>query len=180
MSFWNGNKWVAHAPPPDAAPAAKPENRAKRLAAAALEASLITALTFGLIAGSAFAARGGPGGGGGGGKHGGGGTTGGSGTISLASPLVMDKNGNGTPNWGDFVRFNVSTTSTTQPYVNLYCYQNGVQVAGGSEGYFAGALDDGNFGLYAPSWMSGAADCTAKLVNPSGSVLGSTSFHVDA
>lgn len=179
MSFWNGKEWVGNAPPA-AAPAAKPESRTKRVGAAVLEATLITALTFGLVAATAFAAKGGNGGGGRGGHGGGGNTTGGSGTISLAFPLVRDTNGNGTPNWGDAVRFNVSTTSTTQPYVNLYCYQNGTFVAGGSEGYFAGALDDGNFGLYAPSWMSGAADCTAKLVNPSGSVLGSTSFHVDA
>jgi hypothetical protein len=173
MQSWNGSEWVGDIPPP----AAKPESRVKRLAAAALEASLITALTFGLIAGSAFAARGGAGGGGSS-KHGGGGTTGGSGTIALA-PLVVDRNGNGTPNWGDVVRFNVSTTSTTQPWVYLKCYQ-GSLVSQGSEGYFAGSLDDGNFGLYSPMWSAGAADCTATLQSPSGSVLGSTSFHVDA
>jgi hypothetical protein len=175
---WNGNEWVAESPP-RAAHAAKPESRVKRVGAAALEAALITALTFGLIAGTAFAGKGG-GGGGRGGHGGGGSTTGGSGTISLQFPLVLDRNGNGTPNWNDAVRFDVSTTSTTSPYVNLFCYQNGAFVGGGSEGYFAGALDDGNFGLSAPSWGSGAADCTAKLVTGSGSVLGSTSFHVDA
>jgi hypothetical protein len=176
MQLWNGKEWAAETPPA----AAKPESRVKRLAATALEASLITALTFGLIAGSAFAARGGAGGGGST-KHGGGGnTTGGSGTISLVTPPVVDGNGNGSANFRDVVRFNVSTSSTSQPYVNLYCYQNGAFVAGGSEGYFPGALDDGNFGLYGGSWAGGAADCTAKLVNASGSVLGSTSFRVDA
>ena len=143
---------------------------------AVLEGALVASLVVGLMAGTALAGK--PGGGGGG-HHGGGGTTGGSGTISLALPLVVDNNGNGAPNWHDVVRFNVST-STAAPYVNLYCYQNGAFVAGGSEGYFPGALDDGNFGLYAPSWMGGAADCTAKLVNGSGSVLGSTSFQVGA
>ena len=176
MSFWNGHQWEGVDAHPAAATSAKPESRTKRLAAAALEGALITALTFGLIASTAFAARGG---GAGGGKHGGGGTTGGSGTISLHSPLVVDKNGNGTPNWGDVVRFDVSTTSTTQPWVYLKCYQGGL-VSQGSEGYFAGSLDDGNFGLYSPMWSSGAADCTATLQTPSGSVLGSTSFHVDA
>ena len=175
MSFWNGHQWEGVDTHPATAASAKPESRTKRLAAAALEGALITALTFGLIASTAFAAKGG-----GGGHRGGNNTSGGTGTVSLVLPPVVDKNGNGTPNWGDAVRFNVSTTSTTQPYVNLYCYQNGVFVGGSSEGYFAGALDDGVFGLYAPSWPSGAADCTAKLVNPSGSVLGSTSFHVDA
>ena len=180
MSFWNGHRWEASTPPTAEVKSATP-SRAKRVGGAVLEAALITALTFGLIAGTAFAAKGGPGAGGGGGKHGGGGnTTGGSGTITLVTPPVVDGNGDGVANWHDVVRFNVSTSSTSQPYVNLYCYQNGALVAGGSEGYFPGALDDGNFGLYAPSWMSGAADCTAKLVNGSGSVLGTTSFHVDA
>jgi hypothetical protein len=143
-------------------------------AQALAEGALIALIVVGLVAGSALAARGG-----GGGHKGGGGTTTGSGTISLVSPPVVDNNGNGSPNWRDVVRFNVST-STTQPYVNLYCYQNGAFVAGGSEGYFPGALDDGNFGLYGGSWAGGAADCTAKLVNGSGSVLGSTSFLVGA
>ena len=144
-------------------------------AQALAEGALIALIVVGLVAGSALAARGG-----GGGHKGGGGTTTGSGTISLVSPPVVDNNGNGSPNWRDVVRFNVSTSSTTQPYVNLYCYQNGAFVAGGSEGYFPGALDDGNFGLYGGSWAGGAADCTAKLVNASGSVLGSTSFRVGA
>jgi hypothetical protein len=176
MSFWNGHQWEGVDTHPAAATSAKPESRTKRLAAAALEASLITALTFGLIAGSAFAAKGGNGGH----RGGGGSSTGGSGTISLASPLVRDNNGNGTPNWGDAVRFNVSTTSTTTPWVFLTCYQGGSLVAQGSEGYFEGSLDDGNFGLYSPMWTSGAADCTAKLESWGGSVLGSTTFHVDA
>src|SRR5436309_8276143 len=96
---WNGNEWAGSTPPDT-----KPASRIKRVAAAALEASLITALTFGLIAGTTFAAKGGNN------------ATSGGGTISLA-PLVVDKNGNGTPNFGDTVPFDVSTTSTSQPYV---------------------------------------------------------------
>ena len=144
-------------------------------AQAVLEGALIALIVVGLLAGTAFA------GGRGGGGHGKPPkNTGGSGTITLVTPPVVDGNANGAPNWHDVVRFNVSTTSTTTPYVNLYCYQNGVFVVGGAEGYFAGALDDGNFGLYGGSWDSGAANCTAKLVNGSGSVLGSTSFDVGA
>jgi hypothetical protein len=144
---------------------------------ALFEGLLVALMVVVLMAGTAFAAKGG-----GGGGHGkpSGGSTGGTGTISLVTPPVVDNNGNGTPNWHDTVRFNVQTTSTTQPYVTLYCYQNGVMVAGGTEGYFAGALDDGNFALYAPNWMGGAADCTAKLQTPSLSTLASTSFHVDS
>jgi hypothetical protein len=59
-------------------------------------------------------------------KHGGGG--GGGGTLSLV--MVMDANGDGLPNWGDTVTFNVSTTATTEPHVDLTCSKNGVVVYG--------------------------------------------------
>ena len=132
----------------------------------------------------ALAGKGGAGGGGGGHKPGGGGGgTTGSGTISLA-PLVKDTNGNGLPNFGDTVMFNVSTTATTQPYVHLQCYQNGVRVIEGWRGYFADSLDYPYFGLWGGTWAGGAADCTADLMKgttASGyTKLGSTSFHVDA
>jgi hypothetical protein len=140
---------------------------------------LVVALVLVLaLAPIAFAAKGG-----GGGHKPGGGGSGGTGTISLASPLVYDANGNGLPNWGDTVSFNVSTTATTQPYVDLQCFQNGVLVAEGWRGYFDGSLDTRDFGLSAPQWTSGAADCTAYLdmTNSKGGMtrLGSTSFHVD-
>ncbi len=145
-------------------------------AQALAEGALIALIVVGLVAGSALAARGGgsAGGKGGGGKPSGGGTA----TISLA-PLVDDKNGNGTPNWGDVVTFNVSTTATTQPWVNLVCKQNGVVVSQSWDGYFEGSLTTRNFSLYSPQWSSGAADCVAYVTNPSWSRLGSTSFHVD-
>jgi hypothetical protein len=115
------------------------------------------------------------------GKPGGGGTTGGSAGIT-GPVMVVDKNGDGLPNWGDTVRFNVST-NLTQPYVNLKCYQNGVLVAEGWRGYFSGSLDTPNFGLYAGSWMGGAADCTAYVDNSTRrgmQQLASMSFHVYA
>jgi hypothetical protein len=115
---------------------------------------------------------------GGGGKPGGGGTTGGSGTISMV--LVTDRNGDGLPNWADTVTFNISTSSTTQPWVNLKCTQNRTLVAQGWNGYFVGSLTGTNFQLASPTWSSGAADCTAYLTNPSWAVLASTSFHVGA
>jgi hypothetical protein len=171
MSFWNGNEWVGEAP------AAKPASRAKRIAAAALEASLITALTFGLIAGTTFAAKG---------SHGsGGGSTTGGGTIALASPLVYDANANTLPNYGDVVTFNVSTTATTTPYVNLQCFQNGASVYNSWNGYFVGALNaTWNFGLASGAWQGGAATCTAWLdmyaKNGSWTKLASASFNVGA
>lgn len=118
----------------------------------------------------------------GGGKPGGGGSTSGGGTITLA-PLVYDANGNGLPNRGDTVTFNI-TTSAAQPFVNLVCYQSGRLVAQGSNGFFEGALNTTrNFGLYSGLWTAGAADCTAYLdvyTRQGWSHLASTNFHVDA
>ena len=176
MSFWDGTKWVADAPP-----APKPASRVKRVAAATLEAALITSLTFGLIAGSAFAAKGGEKGKPGGGGGGGGGSSY-SGTIQLA-PLVVDNNGNGTPNRGDVVTFDISTNHTA-PFVQLECYQSGSLVLMGRKGYFEGSLDTNwNFGLASGVWQSGSAECTGSLVystNRGWSKYASTSFHVDA
>ena len=168
MSSWNGTQWVVETPPDPKRP-----SRVKRVAAATLEAALVTALTFGLIAGSAFAGKGGNGGGKPGGGHGGGGSTGGSGTISAPVNLT-----DGALSYADRIRFDV-TSSVAEPWVKLYCYQGGTLVAQGSEGYFERSLDDGVFGLYSPMWTGGGADCTAKLTSSSGSVLATTSFHVD-
>lgn len=101
-------------------------------------------------------------------------SSGGTGTITLVVPA------DGVANWGDQVRFTVSTNSTTQPYVRLVCSQDGQVVATGREAYYPGTLDDGNFGLYSSTWTGGAADCTAKLEKFDATVLGTTTFHVDA
>jgi hypothetical protein len=139
---------------------------------AVLEGALIASLVVGLMAGTALAGK--PGGGGGKPPR----NTAGSGTITLA-PLVVDANGNGTSNWADVVTFNISTTATTQPWVNLVCKQNGVVVAQGWNGYFEGSISGRDFGLYSSFWTSGAADCIAYLTTPTWSRLASTSFHVD-
>jgi hypothetical protein len=139
-----------------------------------VEGALISLLVVGLVAGTAFAAK--PAAGTGGHK-GGGGSTGGTGTIALV--MATDANGNGTPNYADVVTFNISTTATTQPWVNLVCSQNGIIVAQGWNGYFDGSITSRNFGLYSGQWTGGAADCTAYLTTPTWSRLASTSFHVD-
>jgi hypothetical protein len=119
--------------------------------------------------------------GGNGGKPGGGGGSSGS-SITLA-PLVYDTNANGLPNWGDTVTFNISTTATDRPYVNLQCFQNGILVAQGWNGFFDGALNTTrNFALNSGSWQSGAAECTAYLdmaTSKGWQQLTSVSFHVD-
>jgi hypothetical protein len=138
----------------------------------ALSAAFL-ALAFVLVP-VALAGKGGPGKGGSGG-----GTTSG-GTSSITGPvMVVDLSGNGLPNWGDTVTFNISTTATVQPYVNLVC-------AGYNswKGVFAGSLDTNwNFVLSSGGWTSGANDCTATLgmyTKRGFQKLASTSFHVDA
>src|SRR5262245_15011043 len=145
----------------------------------------LAVLVLALVPAAGLAAKGGSpaAGKGGGGKPGGGGSTGGSSSIALAYPLVNDANGNGQPNHGDTVAFNVSTTATTEPYVDLQCFQNGRMVAEGWRGYFDGALDTRNFTLWSPQWERGAAECTAYVAKSTSrgmQQLASTSFHVDA
>lgn len=138
----------------------------------ALAASLAAVLA---LSGTAFAGN----------NRGGGPSKPSSSSISLALPSgAAATSGAATsgPNYGDVVTFNVSTTETQYPYVNLLCYQNGTLVAEGWAGFFGGALGSGAFGLYSPQWTSGAADCTASLeMNSHGrwKELASTSFHVD-
>ena len=75
-------------------------------------------------------------------------------SISLA--LVVDNNGNGLPNRGDVVTFNIST-SDPAPFVQLDCYQGGSLVLMGRKGYFEGSLDSNwNFGLSSGAWPSGS------------------------
>jgi hypothetical protein len=90
--------------------------------------------------------------------------SGGSGSSSISAPvMVVDNNGDGLPNWGDTVTFNVSTTATAQPYVHLVCSGNGVAYDSW-RGYFAGSLDTNwNFVLSSGGWTGGPAGCTAML-----------------
>lgn len=126
---------------------------------ALLEGALIAALVVGVAAGTTFAAKGG--GKGGGGGHGGGGTTG---TSSLAVVMVADPNGNGAPNYGDTITFQVTTTAPS-PYVQLTCSQNGVVVFSASAGFYPDFPWPGaqNMPLESPSWTGGSASCKAVL-----------------
>ena len=135
------------------------------------EASLIALLVVGLIAGTAFAGRGQGGGGGGKPPRGGGGTTG-----NVALVMVEDLNGNGSPNWGDTITFNITTTAAN-PYLSLRCYQGGTLVLGADAGFYPDYPWQGarNMPLFSPSWTGGAASCSAT-VNTGGSL----SFNVGA
>jgi len=126
-----------------------------------------------IVAGPATAGGRGGNGGNGGGKGGG---KGGTGTISL----VLLESTDGVAHYNQLIRFNVSTTATSEPWVHLKCYQAGALVAQGWEGYFERSLNDGDFRLGSGVWTGGDADCTALLETPQGAQLGSTSFHVYA
>jgi hypothetical protein len=138
---------------------------------ALVRAGLIATLVAGLVAGTVFAARGGagkpPSGGG-----------------SLSLTMVIDRNGNGLPNWSDQIHFTIST-SNAYPVVSVQCYKSGTLVYADSRPYYWPNLwdDPGNFTLSSLAWSSGAADCRADLKGTSnkGTVtLGSTSFYVGA
>ena len=142
----------------------------------------LAVLALALVPAAGLAAKGGNGGAGGAGKPGGGGSTSGG---SLALVMVDDVNGNGTPNWGDTVTFDVSTTATSAPQVRLTCTQNGVRV------YLAdAAFYEGNpfwymqmMQLESGAWTAGAADCSAVMYYSSGKrtvTLATLDFHVDA
>jgi hypothetical protein len=164
MSYWNGHRWEAQTPPTAEVKSATP-SRAKRVGVAVLEAALVTALTFGLIAGSTFAGRGGGGSGGGGGKHSGGGTAGG--TLSL---VVLSDGGSAGASWGDTVTYDVSKVGVPNPFITTTCVQGGVNVliqyAGYYDTYYWPAAKDIILSS-ADYWTSGAATCTAVVSNSS-------------
>jgi hypothetical protein len=139
----------------------------------------ITILVLGLVP-VALAGKGGNGGGGGG-KRGGG--TGGSGTLSVA--MVADANQDGLPNWGDTIKFDVSTTATTEPHVDVTCSQGGVLVYSAWTGYYASYPWPWtqNMTLSSQAWTGGSAVCTAVLSAYSGTsvtTLGTLNFSVAA
>jgi len=108
------------------------------------------------------------------GKHG-------NGSSSLDLVMYADVNENDLPNWGDTVTFNVSTTETTEPHVDLTCSRNGDVVYGATTGYYASYPWPWTqfMTLSSTAWQSGAADCTAELYYFSGKnarVLKSISF----
>ena len=130
----------------------------------------VLALSLALVP-AAFAGKGGGGSGGGGGN-------------SLTAPMmVVDNNGNGAPNWGDTITFNVSS-SATYPSVEVDCSQNGTKVYGGTVGFYPSYAWARQFILSSTMWTGGAASCTATLysTNARGRVtnLASESFSVGA
>src|SRR5829696_7775407 len=106
-------------------------------------------------------------------------------SITLVTTTAAATTATSGPRYGDTVTFAVSTDATSQPFVHLKCFQNGVLVLENWKGYFADALGTQSFTLgTTPAWQAGAADCTAYLENWDSyskngrtTVLASTSFH---
>ena len=111
------------------------------------------------------------------------------GSSSITGPYLVTTSPSGspvtatsttTPRFGDTITFDVSTTQTGNPFVNLKCYGNGI----GYNSWAAFWPTAGSFVLGSGGWTGGAADCTANLgmyvSSTKFKVLASTSFHVDA
>jgi hypothetical protein len=88
------------------------------------------------------------------------------------------------PSYGDQITFEVSTTETDRPFVNLRCYQGDAFVADGWHGFFASYVPEPVFTLRSDYWTGGAADCTARLVKwdrlGRERTLATLDFHVGA
>jgi len=95
--------------------------------------------------------------------------------------LVVLNSTDGLPHWGQQVTFNVSTTATTEPHVNLTCSQNGVVVYSAQSGYYASYPWPWTqvMTLASSAWSGGSAQCVATLYYFSGTSsvsLGTLSF----
>ena len=88
------------------------------------------------------------------------------------------------PSFGGQVTFDVSTTQSDQPYVNVRCYQDGTWVYDTWQGFYESYVPEPVFTLASRYWTEGAADCTARLLffdrQGRARTLASTSFHVAA
>ena len=134
MSFWDGTRWVADMP----AARSRAPRIARRLLGATAEAGLITALIFGLIAGSAGA--------------------GGAGAC-----VVHFADGHATISVPDGV-YATTDTATVSPaglWVKASCFQNGSMVYG--QYVQSDANGHATLQLGPTSWWSGgSATCTAE------------------
>jgi len=65
---------------------------------------------------------------------------------------------------GEDITFDVATSRTDQPAVNVRCYQGTAFVYDGWESFYDAAWSDQTFTLDGPYWPAGAAECDARLV----------------
>jgi hypothetical protein len=111
---------------------------------------------------------------------------GGKATTNGTIALVLVDSTDGVPHWGQHVRFDVQTTATSEPRVELSCSQGGTLVYRASTGYYPGYPWPWTqtFALESGAWTGGAADCSAVLYKLDNrgrrSNLASLAFHVYA
>lgn len=120
---------------------------------------------------------------------GGGGSAGGPKSSSSVKLVTVAADGakvvGGTPAFGDKITYDVTTTATSEPYVETSCSQNGKLVYQQTQGFFAGFYGGSQMFQLGPTpnWQGGAASCTAQLlafVNGDARTLATTSFDVSA
>jgi hypothetical protein len=129
------------------------------VAQAVLEGLLIALLVVGLMAGTAFA-----------GKSGGSATSGGKHPVSggtFSVKMVNDQNGNGGPNWGDTITYDLSKVTVQNPFITTTCTQGKTSVLSTWAGYYDAYLWPAaqNILLKTEYWTGGSATCTAVLSN---------------
>jgi len=151
MAYWDGTRWL---PEETGSPPAVPaRRRTRRLLGATAEAGLITLLVFGLIAGTALAGKGG---------NGGGGKPGGK-TSTTVTVVVLD-GADAVPNHTERVTFDVTTTATDRPFIQLMCWQGSTGVYNNSTGDFDTYMFDPWLTLDSSYWTAGIeASCTARV-----------------
>ena len=66
--------------------------------------------------------------------------------------------------YGGQITFNVSTTQSDLPFVNVRCYQGDAFVYDAWHGFFAEYYEAPVYTLASDYWTGGAATCTARLV----------------
>ena len=150
MTYWDGNRWI-----PDEPAKPKPASAGRRLLGASAEAALITLLLFGLIAGTALAAR-----------------------PSDSSVWVNELAADARVSLALGDSFSVGYSSRErEPWAVARCYANASTVASGT--YGDGLVWNAVFSLWQggptpqsftlgesvyPLWTDGGADCVVTLV----------------
>ena len=68
------------------------------------------------------------------------------------------------PSYGGQITFDVQTTQSDRPFVNVRCYQGDSWVYDGWKGFYSSYYTEPVFTLSSGYWTGGAADCTARLL----------------
>ena len=158
MSFWDGSRWVADLP----ARHSRAPGIARRLVGATAEAGLISVLIFGLIASSAFAAKGGGNNGTGGHGHHGGGGGGYTATVAVSPNPV--------PGYSTFQITGCGYTPSVGVQLNLY--------APGVTAVWGGMADATGCLYNATGWANAPGSARLDVLAGSTTVVASVTFTI--